>query len=82
MYVQPKERGKAVGLSLLNAAIAAASARPEILSLTLTLTEGNAPALRLYRSVGFVDWGTQPQAIRTDSGLKGKVHMSLALAQC
>lgn len=80
MYVQPQERGKAVGLTLLNAAIAAASARPEILCLTLTLTEGNAPALRLYRSVGFVDWGTQPQAIRTDSGLKGKVHMSLALS--
>ena len=79
MYVQPPERGKAVGRALLNAAIAAASARPEILSLTLTLTEGNAAALRLYHSVGFVDWGIQPQAIRTDSGLKGKVHMSLAL---
>lgn len=81
MYVQPLERGKGVGLALLNAAIEAASARPEILSLTLTLTEGNAPALRLYRSVGFVDWGTQPQAIRTDSGLKGKVHMSLVLSR-
>lgn len=51
-----------------------------MLALNLTLTEGNEPALRLYRSVGFVSWGTQPQAIRTDSGLKGKVHMSLALA--
>lgn len=79
MYVQPQARGKAVGLALLNAAIAAASARPDLLSLNLTLTEGNAPAFRLYRSVGFIDWGTQPQAIRTDVGLKGKVHMSLAL---
>lgn len=81
MYVQPQERGKGVGLALLDAAIAAASARPEILSLTLTLTEGNAPALHLYRSVGFVAWGTQPQSIRTDSGLEGKVHMSLALSR-
>ena len=79
MYVRPQARGKSVGLALLNAAIAAAGARPEVLSLTLTLTEGNAPALRLYRSVGFVEWGTQPQAIRTDSGLKGKVHLSLVL---
>lgn len=81
MYVRPRERGKRIGLALLNGAIAAASARPETLSLTLTLTEGNAPALRLYRSVGFVDWGTQPQAIRTDSGLRGKVHMSLLLSR-
>jgi len=49
------------------------------LSLNLTLTEGNEPALRLYRSVGFVTWGIQAEAIRTEAGLKGKVHMSLAL---
>lgn len=41
-------------VALEYSAIEAASARPEILSLTLTVTEGNAPALRLYRSVGFV----------------------------
>ena len=81
MYVQPHERGQSIGLALLNAAIAAASARPEILSLNLTLTEGNIPALRLYRSAGFNDWGTQPQAICTESGLKGKVHMSLSLSR-
>lgn len=81
MYVQPQARRQGVGLALLKAAIAAASARPEVLRLTLTLTEGNAPALRLYRSVGFVEWGTEPQAIRTAGGLKGKVHMALALSR-
>jgi GNAT superfamily N-acetyltransferase len=81
MYVQPHERGQSIGLALLHTAIAAASARPEIQSLNLTLTEGNIPALCLYRSAGFNDWGTQPQAIRTKSGLKGKVHMSLSLSR-
>jgi GNAT superfamily N-acetyltransferase len=81
MYVQPQERGQAIGVALLNAAIAAASARPEVLSLNLTLTEGNIPALRLYRSAGFIEWGTQPQAIRTESGLKGKVHMTLSISR-
>lgn len=79
MYVQPAQRGQGLGRVLMQAAIAAAAARPEVLMLTLTLTEGNAAAQRLYESVGFVTWGTQPQAIRTASGLKGKVHMSLAL---
>ena len=81
MYVQPSERGRGVGLALMKAAIAAAASRPEIRCLNLTLTEGNTPALRLYGSVGFVTWGIQPEAIRTDTGFKGKVHMSLALAQ-
>jgi GNAT superfamily N-acetyltransferase len=79
MYVQPSERGKGLGLALMKAAIAAATARREILALRLTLTEGNDRALGLYKSVGFVVWGTQPHAIRTGFGLKGKVHMSLAL---
>lgn len=47
--------------------------------LSLTLTEGNEPALRLYRAVGFTTWGIEPMAIRTAAGFKGKVHMSLAL---
>ena len=79
MYVQPSERGKGIGLALMKAAIEAATIRREILALTLTLTEGNDCALRLYKSVGFVVWGTQPHAIRVNAGLKGKVHMSLVL---
>ncbi len=79
MYLQPSARGTGVGLALMKAAVAAAASRPEIRSLNLTLTEGNASALRLYRSVGFVAWGVQPEAIRTDAGFRGKVHMSLAL---
>jgi GNAT superfamily N-acetyltransferase len=79
MYVQPSQRGNGIGLALMKAAISAAASRPEVLALTLTLTEGNDPALRLYKSVGFVVWGIQPHAIRTESALKGKVHMSLAL---
>ena len=79
MYVKPARRSKGAGRSLLTAVIEAASARPEVLVLTLTLTEGNDPALRLYRSVGFEAWGIEPKAIRTESGLKGKVHMSIAL---
>jgi len=81
MYVRPPQRGHKLGLALLQAAIAAASSRPSVLSLILTLTEGNEPALRLYRSVGFVTWGIQAAAIRTDAGLKGKVHMSLSLPE-
>lgn len=79
MYVKPAQRGRGHGRALMKAAIEAAGARPELRMLTLTLTEGNEPALRLYQSVGFVAWGTQPLAIRTESGFKGKVHMSLVL---
>jgi RimJ/RimL family protein N-acetyltransferase len=79
MYVRPAARGRGVGAGLMRAAIAAASARHGVRALRLTVTEGNAPAIRLYESVGFSAWGTEPRAIRTPGGFKGKVHMVLLL---
>jgi RimJ/RimL family protein N-acetyltransferase len=79
MYIQTAWRRAGAARALLSAAIASAAARPEIQSVRLTVTEGNEPAIRLYQSVGFVAWGTEPQAIRTSAGLKGKTHMSLLL---
>ncbi len=79
MYVRPPHRGSGAAGALIQAAIAAAAARPEVQGLRLTVTEGNEPAIRLYTSVGFVAWGTEPHAIRTQAGYRGKVHMSLLL---
>jgi RimJ/RimL family protein N-acetyltransferase len=79
MYLQAKHRGSGTAQALLQAAVAAATARPGIQVLRLTVTQGNESAIRLYQSTGFQAWGTEPCAIRTPSGLKGKVHMSLAL---
>jgi len=79
MYLRPSARRQRAGTALLQAALAAARARPGIEVLRLTVTEGNEPAIRLYESVGFSAWGIEPLAIRTASGFKGKVHMSLRL---
>ena len=79
MYVRPSHRRSGVAAALIQAAVSAAAARPEIQTLRLTVTEGNEPAIRLYESVGFVAWGTEPHAIHTKAGFKGKLHMSLIL---
>jgi GNAT superfamily N-acetyltransferase len=81
MYVRPGWRGRGVGAALLRAAVDAARARPGIEVLRLTVTEGNGFALRLYRSAGFTAWGTEPHAIRTPEGFKGKVHMAMRLGE-
>jgi RimJ/RimL family protein N-acetyltransferase len=75
MYVRASARGKGMGRALLEAAIDHASQRPGTIILTLTVTEGNQSAIRLYREAGFQAWGTQPMAIATPAGYKGKVHM-------
>lgn len=79
MYVRDHARGQGLGKALLQAAIRHAEQRDGAKVITLTLTEGNAAALSLYVSAGFQAWGTQPMAIHTTNGFKGKVHMSKAL---
>jgi ribosomal protein S18 acetylase RimI-like enzyme len=80
MYVREHARGRGVGRALLDVALDHAARRPGVEVVRLTVTEGNEPALRLYRQAGFKAWGTQPMAILTPSGYKGKVHMSCTLS--
>ena len=77
MFVCTAARGLGAGKALLDAALEAARSRPGILVVTLTVTEGNAPAIRLYESCGFKSFGVEPMAIATPSGFKSKVHMWL-----
>ena len=80
MYVTEAARGRKAARALLDAAIESAKAREGILLLTLTATEGNEPAISLYRSAGFEEFGIEPMAILTPRGYKAKVHMCLPLS--
>jgi len=79
MFVLESARGLGAGKALIGAALSAARQRHGTLVATLTVTEGNAPALRLYESCGFQVFGIEPMAIATPGGFKGKVHMWLPL---
>lgn len=80
MYVKPQARRRGAGARLMQAAIAAARARPGVHVLRLTVTQGNEAAIRLYESIGFSAWGVEPMAILTPSGYKAKVHMAMQLS--
>jgi len=81
MFVAPAARRTGAARALLAAAIDHARARQHLLLLTLTVTEGNEPALNLYRRAGFETFGVEPLAILTPSGFKAKVHMWLPLRE-
>jgi ribosomal protein S18 acetylase RimI-like enzyme len=77
--VRTDERGRGLGRALLDALIAEARRADGIELLTLTVTAGNAPAIRLYEGTGFVRCGTQPRAIRVDGRDFDKDLMVLVL---
>jgi RimJ/RimL family protein N-acetyltransferase len=81
MYVTPAARGTGAGRSMLSAAVEYAKTKAGVRMVTLTVTEGNEPAMNLYTAAGFQAFGVEPMAILTPSGFKGKVHMWLPLVQ-
>lgn len=81
MFVHESSRGAGAGAMLVRAALAAARERPHVRVVTLTVTEGNAPAVRLYERFGFRQFGVEPMAIATPRGFRSKVHMWLPLGE-
>ncbi len=71
----PDFRRHGVGCGLVEAVLEEARSTPGLRVVQLTVTESNAPAIRLYRSCGFQPFGTEPLALRVGDGFVGKVHM-------
>ena len=79
MMVRPALRGTGLGARLLSACIARLRATDGIEMLTLTVTQGNRPAIALYERAGFTTCGSQPRAIRVGDRYHAKDQMVLAL---
>lgn len=75
MYVKPGYRGKGVGRQMLNSVINSADHR--VTSILLSVTEDNAAAVHLYKSLGFATYGVEPAAIYSSGKYLNKAYMRL-----
>ena len=62
MYVRPDARGAGVARRLVEAVIAYARARVELIQLSVV--EGNEQARRLYARLGFVEYGIEKNSLK------------------
>jgi RimJ/RimL family protein N-acetyltransferase len=72
-------RGQGVGRALMESAIAAARTSPELARLSLRVFSSNAPALRLYESLGFKVEGRRPGHLRVRGREDDLILMGLPL---
>ena len=79
MMVVDESQRRGVGRALLGECLALARCADGLELLTLTVTAGNLPAIRLYESLGFIRHGTLPCAIRVNGQYHAKHHMMLVL---
>ncbi len=76
MFVVPEAAGRGVGRSLLRAVLSWAEEIDDLRSIHLTVLERNHRARALYRSLGFVDFALEPDAVRMEADYVGEVQMT------
>ena len=64
VYVAPEFRGRGIAGSICREIISRARQLPNMDAITLTVIGGNAAAKRIYESLGFVTYGSEPAAIK------------------
>ncbi len=79
MYVAGEHRGKGAGKQLFEHALAFAASLEGVRQLSLAVTAGNVPAIRLYESMGFTIYGTEPCALFADGVFHDNVLMARLL---
>jgi ribosomal protein S18 acetylase RimI-like enzyme len=66
VFVDAAARGQRAGDALMRAAIAHARQLPGVTQVELSVASHNAPALALYRRLGFETFGRHPRALMLD----------------
>lgn len=75
MYVSPAARGTGLARQLLEAGVAEFG--PSIRSVRLCVEANNAPAIRLYESVGFKRWAVEAEAAKVGDTFHDDILMRL-----
>jgi ribosomal protein S18 acetylase RimI-like enzyme len=78
LYVRPQGRRMGIGRQLMEAAVAHACQHVEL--LMLTVTSSNDIARGLYRSLGFIEYGIEKNALKVDGRYYDDVLMAKALS--
>jgi ribosomal protein S18 acetylase RimI-like enzyme len=77
MYVRSTHRRTGAGRQLVQAIIE--HARQKVEQLQLTVVSTNQPAIRLYQSLGFRQYGLEPHALKHNNQYSDEILMSLDL---
>lgn len=77
VFVSPRFRGQGIARKLVTRALDHADANG-VRRINLMVFLPNIPAVRLYESLGFRHYGTEPQAIRID----GRYHDGYLMSRC
>lgn len=77
LYVAADRRGEGIGRRLMEAAIRRARKNEGLKQIHLSVMAENVAARRLYETLGFQTWGTEPRSLRLDGRYLDRDYMIL-----
>jgi ribosomal protein S18 acetylase RimI-like enzyme len=79
VFVEPAHRGKGLGKAVVGAAIELARCWSGVRYVDLGVSENAPAAQRLYETLGFKQWGREPEATQLEGRCYDELHMTLKL---
>lgn len=79
VFVEPDHRGRGLGRAVVSAAVDLARTWPGVDYIDLGVSENAPEARRLYESLGFREWGREPQTTQHEGRRYDEIHMTLRL---
>lgn len=79
VYTSPVARGKGLARGVMEAAIACARSWEGVRRVGLSVSARGAAARSLYRSLGFEEWGIEPEALGVEGELIDEHYLDLEL---
>lgn len=79
VYVTPEYRNKGIANQLLTEIIKLAKHAGNIKHINLSVITSNEPAIKLYKGLGFVVYGTEPNIVNLDGKYYDEYLMQLVL---
>ncbi|HEY3930060.1 MAG TPA: GNAT family N-acetyltransferase [Candidatus Koribacter sp.] len=79
VYVAPTHRGKRIGHELIAKILERAKKDRVLEQIVLAVATSQKPAIRLYRSLGFQEYGTEPRALKNGDQYVDELLMMLRL---
>ncbi|NHQ92340.1 GNAT family N-acetyltransferase [Janthinobacterium lividum] len=79
VFVDVAQRGRGVARRLVNACIELAETDSAVMQVHLSVNAENNAALRLYESLGFIAYGTEPRSMRVGDLFYDEHHLALLL---
>lgn len=81
IFVHPDHRGRGLGRAVTSAALDLARTWNGVEHIDVGASENSPAALHIYQSLGFIEWGREPESTQHDGQRYDEVFLSLRIEQ-